>query len=113
MAATAELDVGRPGSPARGGTIAGCVTELIDGPTTGTISGVALSADLYDYRVFPRFGGGFIAFGGSCFSHDIAKALEDAVDDGMDVDTLSLGGRVHGQHDLHAASATGCRTLHR
>jgi len=84
------------------GTAGGCVTELTDGPITGTISGVAPAAELADYNVFPGFGGGFIAFGGSAFSHDIARALEDAVNDGMDVVNLSLGGGVQGPHDFLA-----------
>ncbi|HSH21547.1 MAG TPA: S8 family serine peptidase, partial [Candidatus Caenarcaniphilales bacterium] len=67
------------------GTAAGCLIELTSGPITGPISGVAPGAALFDYNVFPGFGAGFVAFGGSAFSHDIARALEDAVQDGMDV----------------------------
>lgn len=90
------------------GTVAGCVTTLTDGPITGTISGVAPGASLFDYNVFPGFGGGFVAFGGSAFSHDIVEALEDTVEDGMDVVNMSLGGGVQGPHDLlaEAVSAT-------
>ncbi len=95
------------------GTIAGCVSDLAavdpDGPVAGTaaggmgkISGVAPGASLADYNVFPGFGGGFVAFGGSAFSHDIAAALEDTVADGMDVVNMSLGGGVQGPHDLLA-----------
>ncbi len=95
------------------GTIAGCVSDLAtldpDGPVTGTvdggtgkISGVAPGAALFDYDVFPGFGGGYVAFGGSAFSHDIAAALEDAVVDGMDVVNMSLGGTVQGPNDLLA-----------
>lgn len=84
------------------GTVGGCVIELDEGPITGTISGVAPGAELFDYNVFPGFGGGFVAFGGSAFSHDIAEALEDAVNDGMDVVNLSLGGSVQGPHDFLA-----------
>lgn len=83
------------------GTVAGCVIELTDGPITGTISGVAPGAELFDYNVFPGFGGGF-KLGGSAFSHDIAQALEDAVNDGMHVVNLSLGGPVQGPHDFLA-----------
>jgi minor extracellular serine protease Vpr len=88
------------------GTVAGCV---IDGdrdeapdwlPDGEAISGVAPGAQLYDYNVFPGFGGGFIAFGGSAFSHDIARALEDSVVDGMDVVNLSLGGTQRGPNDF-------------
>jgi minor extracellular serine protease Vpr len=82
------------------GTIGGCAIELTDGPITGTISGVAPGAVLFDYNVFPGFGGGYIAFGGSAFAHDIARALEDAVNDGMHVVNLSLSGGVQGPHDF-------------
>jgi minor extracellular serine protease Vpr len=84
------------------GTAAGCVFELTEGPITGLISGVAPAADLWDYNVFPGYGAGFIAFGGSAFSHDIAEALEDTIADGMDVVNMSLGGQVQGPHDLLA-----------
>lgn len=98
------------------GTAAGCVTDLAtvdpDGPVQGTISGVAPGANLHDYNVFPGYGGGFVAFGGSAFSHDIALAVEDAVDDGMEVINLSLGGSIQGPHDflaeaINAAAAAG------
>ncbi|WP_109474326.1 S8 family serine peptidase [Ornithinimicrobium cavernae] len=98
------------------GTVGGCVTDLaaVDpgGPVQGTISGVAPGVNLHDYNVFPGFGGGYVAFGGSAFSHDIARALEDAVNDGMDVVNLSLGGTVQGPHDyladaINATAAAG------
>ena len=97
------------------GTVAGCVTDLsaVDpgGPVQGMISGVAPGATLHDYNVFPGFGGGFKA-GGVAWSHDIALAVEDAVNDGMEVINLSLGGRIQGPHDflaeaINAASAAG------
>jgi minor extracellular serine protease Vpr len=87
------------------GTAAGCILDLSgpeDGPTLGTWSGVAPGASLHDYNVFPGFGAGFRAFGGSAFSHDIAAALEKSVADGMDVVNLSIGGGVQGPHDLLA-----------
>lgn len=85
------------------GTIGGCVIP-IGAPITATnqISGVAPAAELHDYNVFPGFGGGFIAFGGSAFSHDIAEALEETVADGIDVVNMSLGGKVQGPHDFLA-----------
>ncbi|MCV0403203.1 MAG: S8 family serine peptidase [Chloroflexi bacterium] len=98
------------------GTVAGCVTDLsvVDpgGPIQGTISGVAPGANLHDYNVFPGYGGGYVAFGGSAFSHDIALAVEDAVDDGMEVINMSLGGSIQGKHDylaeaVNAAVAAG------
>ncbi len=84
------------------GTVGGCVITLTEGPITGTISGIAPAAELWDYNVFPGFGAGYVAFGGSAFSHDIAAALEDAVADGMDVVNMSLGGGVQGPHDFLA-----------
>jgi minor extracellular serine protease Vpr len=88
------------------GTAAGCVTELPnDEPIEGFISGVAPGAALYDYNVFPGFGSGYVAFGGSAFSHDIAAALEDAVADGMDVVNMSLGGTIQGPHDFLAEAS--------
>jgi minor extracellular serine protease Vpr len=88
------------------GTVAGCpiAGDTDDAPDWlpegEYISGVAPGAQLWDYNVFPGFGGGFVAFGGSAFSHDIARALEDAVDDGMDVVNLSLGGTQRGPNDF-------------
>jgi minor extracellular serine protease Vpr len=70
--------------------------------TISGLSGVAPKALLGDYNVFPGFGAGFVAFGGSAFSHDIAEALEDALRDGMDVANMSLGGGVQGPHDFLA-----------
>jgi minor extracellular serine protease Vpr len=84
------------------GTAAGCVLDLSgpeDGPTSGTWSGVAPGASLHDYNVFPGFGAGFRAFGGSAFSHDICAALEKSLVDGMDVVNMSIGGSVQGPHD--------------
>jgi minor extracellular serine protease Vpr len=87
------------------GTAAGCILDLSgpeDGPTSGTWSGVAPGASLHDYNVFPGFGAGFRAFGGSAFSHDICAALEKSVVDGMDVVNMSIGGGVQGPHDTLA-----------
>jgi minor extracellular serine protease Vpr len=82
------------------GTAAGCVITLgSDEAVVGDISGVAPGAELWDYNVFPGFGAGFVAFGGSAFSHDICAAIEDTVADGMDVINMSLGGGVQGPHD--------------
>ncbi len=78
------------------GQVAGTAVTL-----TG-LSGIAPRALLGDYNVFPGFGAGFVAFGGSAFSHDIAAALEAAVEDGMDVVNMSLGGGVQGPHDFLA-----------
>jgi minor extracellular serine protease Vpr len=84
------------------GTAAGCVLDVSgpeDGPTSGIWSGIAPGATLHDYNIFPGFGGGFIAFGGSAFGHDICAALEKAVADGMDVVNMSIGGKVQGPND--------------
>jgi minor extracellular serine protease Vpr len=78
------------------GTVAGTEVTL-----TG-LSGVAPGVTLGNYNVFPGVGAGFVAFGGSAFSHDIAAALEAAVADGMHVANMSLGGTVQGPHDLLA-----------
>jgi minor extracellular serine protease Vpr len=84
------------------GTAAGCHITLAEGPVTGDISGVAPGATLHDYNVFPGYGAGFVAFGGSAFSHDIIAALEDTVLDGIDVVNMSLGGTVQGPFDTLA-----------
>ena len=84
------------------GTVAGCVTSPSKGVISETLSGVAPGAALYDYNVFPGYGAGYIAFGGSAFSHDICAAIEDSVADEMDVINMSLGGTVQGPHDFLA-----------
>lgn len=85
------------------GTAGGCITTVESGPFAGeTMSGVAPGANLFDYNVFPGIGAGFVAFGGSAFSHDIAAAIEDSVVDGMDVINMSLGGGVQGPNDFLA-----------
>ena len=81
------------------GTVAGTDVTL-----TG-LSGVAPGVTLGNYNVFPGFGAGFVAFGGSAFSHDIAAALEAAVADGMQVANMSLGGTVQGPHDALAEAS--------
>lgn len=78
------------------GTVAGTSVTIKD------MSGVSPRSTVGDYNVFPGFGVGFIAFGGSAFSHDIAAALEAAVADGMDVVNMSIGGGVQGPHDFLA-----------
>ncbi|HKX76849.1 MAG TPA: S8 family serine peptidase, partial [Acidimicrobiia bacterium] len=90
------------------GTIGGCVFPGADAepvPMSGNLSGVAPGVELHDYNVFPGFGAGFVAFGGSAFSHDIAAAIEKALLDGMDIVNMSLGGSVQGPHDLLAEAS--------
>ncbi len=64
------------------GTVAG--TSATSSPT-GSLSGVAPAAFLGNYNVFP-------GETGSASSDDIAVAVQEAVEDGMDVLNLSLGG---------------------
>lgn len=85
------------------GIVAGC--EGTSGPAGTTLSGVAPDAEVHDYNVFPGFGAGFVAFGGSAFSHDIAAAIEDAVRDDMHIINMSLGGPVDGPHDFLAEAS--------
>lgn len=73
------------------GTIAG-VSGTAAPPALGLLSGVAPKAFLGNYNVFP----GPIT---SASSHDIAQAIEDAVEDGMDVINMSLGGGIAGLKD--------------
>lgn len=106
------------------GTIGGCPTKgpfsvsgsalTLQGDFGNAMSGVAPGVTLHDYNVFPGYGAGFIAFGGSAFSHDIIAAVEKAVADGMDVINLSLGGNVQGPHDTLAEAinaAVGAGTV--
>ncbi|MDP8905384.1 MAG: S8 family serine peptidase [Chloroflexota bacterium] len=60
---------------------------------TGLVSGVAPAAVLGNYNVFP----GDV---GSASSDDIANAVEEAVEDGMDVLNLSLGGTPESTFDV-------------
>jgi len=97
------------------GTVAGCVLDLdaldhakLDvGPTSGIWSGVAPGAQLFDYDIFPGFGGPPTKRPNFAFSHDICQAIEDAVADGMDVINMSIGGKVQGPHDLAAECTNG------
>jgi minor extracellular serine protease Vpr len=85
------------------GTVGGCITTLSGGVWDGTdLSGVAPGATLVDYNVFPGIGAGYVAFGGSAFSHDIGAAIEAAVAAGDDVINMSIGGGVQGPHDFLA-----------
>jgi len=84
------------------GTIGGCQYTISDGSVwDGTASsGAVPGVEPRDYNVSPGIGAGYVASGGSAFSHDIANAIEDAVADGMDIINMSLGGGVQGPHDF-------------
>jgi subtilisin family serine protease len=73
------------------GTIAG--KAHTSAPMASDLSGVAPGAWLGNYNVFP----GTVADAKSLF---IAKAVEEAVADGMDVINLSLGGGAHQGKDI-------------
>lgn len=92
------------------GTVGGCVCELDQcdpdgGPIHGTISGVAPGVTLHDFNVFPGRGAGLVNHNGGAFSHDIAEAIEDAVELGVDVINMSLGGGVQGPNDFLAQAS--------
>ena len=59
------------------------------------MSGIAPGAWLGNYNVFP---GGVL----NARSEDILNAVDAAIEDGMDVLNLSLGGSYHGNNDLLA-----------
>ena len=97
------------------GTIGGCLMTsaptLEDGSTLpfatsssslGYLAGVAPGVTLYDFNVFPGEGVGFYFKDGTAFSHDIMAAVEDAVLQGVDVISMSIGGGVQGPNDLLA-----------
>jgi minor extracellular serine protease Vpr len=79
------------------GTVAGVVgkTATVNGVAIDDMSGIAPGAWLGNYNVFP----GKVE---DARSEDILNAVESAVNDGMDVLNLSLGGAYHGNNDLLA-----------
>src|SRR5215471_12091682 len=72
-------------------------TAVVNGVSIGDMSGIAPGAWLGNYNVFPdsvnesRHG---------ARSEDILNAVDAAIEDGMDVLNLSLGGSYHGNNDL-------------
>jgi subtilisin family serine protease len=68
---------------------------VVNGVTIDDMSGIAPGAWLGNYNVFP---GGVL----NARSEDILNAVDAAVEDGMDVLNLSLGGGYHGNNDLLA-----------
>jgi minor extracellular serine protease Vpr len=79
------------------GTAAGVVgkTAVANEVEIDDMSGIAPGAWLGNYNVFP---GGVT----NARSEDILNAVDEAVEDGMDVLNLSLGGSYHGNNDLLA-----------
>jgi subtilisin family serine protease len=79
------------------GTVAGVTgkTAIVNGVAIDDMSGIAPGAWLGNYNVFP----GKVL---NARSEDILNAVEAAVNDGMDVLNLSLGGAYHGNNDLLA-----------
>jgi minor extracellular serine protease Vpr len=70
-------------------------TAVVNGVEIDDMSGMAPGAWLGNYNVFP---GGVL----NARSEDILNAVDAAVEDGMDILNLSLGGGYHGNNDLLA-----------
>src|SRR5882757_550515 len=70
-------------------------TAVVNGVSIDDMSGMAPGAWLGNYNVFP---GGVL----NARSEDILNAVDAAIEDGMDVLNLSLGGGFHGNNDLLA-----------
>jgi subtilisin family serine protease len=70
-------------------------TAVVNGVNIDDMSGIAPGAWLGNYNVFP---GGVL----DARSEDILNAVDAAIEDGMDVLNLSLGGSYHGNNDLLA-----------
>jgi minor extracellular serine protease Vpr len=70
-------------------------TAVVNGVSIDDMSGIAPGAWLGNYNVFP---GGVL----DARSEDILNAVDAAIEDGMDVLNLSLGGSYHGNNDLLA-----------
>src|SRR5436190_17621958 len=70
-------------------------TAVVNGVSIDDMSGIAPGAWLGNYNVFP----GDVS---NARSEDILNAVDAAVEDGMDVLNLSLGGSFHGNNDLLA-----------
>jgi subtilisin family serine protease len=71
------------------------LNAVVNGVSIDDMSGIAPGAYLGNYNVFP---GGVT----DARSEDILNAVDAAVNDGMDVLNLSLGGGYHGNNDLLA-----------
>src|SRR5262249_46223881 len=71
------------------------LNAVVDGVLINSMSGIAPGAFLGNYNVFP---GGVL----NARNEDILNAVDAAIEDGMDVLNLSLGGNYHGNNDLLA-----------
>src|SRR6058998_1595387 len=71
------------------------LNAVVNGVSIDDMSGIAPGAWLGNYNVFP---GGVL----NARSEDILNAVDAAIEDGMDVLNLSLGGSYHGNNDLLA-----------
>ncbi len=71
------------------------LNAVVNGVLINSMSGMAPGAFLGNYNVFP----GDVT---NARSEDILNAIDAAVEDGMDVLNLSLGGSYHGNNDLLA-----------
>jgi subtilisin family serine protease len=71
------------------------LNAVVNGVSIGDMSGMAPGAFLGNYNVFP---GGVL----NARNEDILNAVDAAIEDGMDVLNLSLGGNYHGNNDLLA-----------
>lgn len=78
-----------------GGIYDPSLNAVVHGVNIDDMSGIAPGAYLGNYNVFP---GGVL----DARSEDILNAVDAAVEDGMDVLNLSLGGSYHGNNDLLA-----------
>src|SRR6266498_3865926 len=70
-------------------------TAVVNGVSIDDMSGIAPGAWLGNYNVFP----GSVL---NARSEDILNAVDEAIEDGMDILNLSLGGGYHGNNDLLA-----------
>src|SRR6266516_1607739 len=74
-------------------------TAVVNGVSIGDMSGIAPGAWLGNYNVFPDH---VNELPHGARSEDILNAVDAAIEDGMDVLNLSLGGGYHGNNDLLA-----------
>ena len=78
-------------------------TAVVNGVSIDDMSGIAPGAWLGNYNVFPAH---VNESKHGARSEDILNAVDAAIEDGMDVLNLSLGGSYHGNNDLLALDST-------